>query len=222
MKDRIENLLNSVRLVERELEDILEEIVTSVKPTVPNNVRQLNLAIIVGHTANAPGAGGSGIIKNEYFFHKEMMVPHLKALASPAVSITIYYRDSVGIAGAYEAADQGGADCVIELHYNGAASPQTTGTETLYSSTKGKMLAECVQAEMLEVLKLRDRGVKYVASEGRGGHNLRAGRTPAIIVEPGFGSNVNDATVMRDKVKELASAYVNGALKYWRKANATG
>jgi hypothetical protein len=221
MKQRIENLLNNVRLVERELEDILEELsASSVKPS-PKNVRKLNLAFIVGHTASAPGAGGSGIIKNEYFYHKELMVPHIKAF-SGNVNIMIYYRDGVGITGAYKLADEGGADCVIELHYNGAASVQATGTETLYASDKGKMLAESVQQRMMQTLKLRDRGVKYIPPEGRGGMNLRAGRAPAIIVEPGFGSNVNDATVLRDKVKELAEAYILGAMDYWEKVNATG
>jgi N-acetylmuramoyl-L-alanine amidase len=220
MKQRIENLLNSVRLIERELEDILEELSASTPKPSSNNVRKLNLAFIVGHTQKSPGASGSNIIPNEYFYHRDMMVPHLRKMSNDAVDISIHYRDGIGIAGAYKSADESGADCVIELHYNGAASTQATGTETLYVSEKGKVLAECVQEEMLTALGLRDRGVKYVPRSGRGGYNLRAGNAVAVIVEPAFGSNTDDAVLLRDRVETLAQAYVNGAINYWRKINA--
>jgi hypothetical protein len=219
-RERIENLLNSVRLVERELEDILEELSTSTSKPETKSVRKLNLAFIVGHTAKAPGANGSNIIPNEYFYHRDMMVPYLRKMSNDAVDISIHYRDGIGIAGAYKQADESGADCVIELHYNGAASTQATGTETLYVSEKGKILAKNVQEEMLTALVLRDRGVKYVPRSGRGGYNLRAGKAVAVIVEPAFGSNTSDAILLRDRVEALAQAYVTGAINYWRKINA--
>jgi N-acetylmuramoyl-L-alanine amidase len=65
-----------------------------------------------------------------------------------------------------------------------------TGTETLTSGSVGSVaFAELVQEEILDALGLRDRGLKYVTKEGRGGRSLFAGRAPAILVEPFFGSS---------------------------------
>ena len=101
------------------------------------------------------------------------------------------------------------AEATIELHYN-AASPAATGTETLRCNTQGgRLLAERVHPVMVRAFGLRDRGIKIrKRMHERGYYSLMSGRAPAILLEPGFGTNYRDATAMKQHWPDFAKALV--------------
>ena len=84
--------------------------------------------------------------------------------------------------------------CAVEIHFNGAPSPNVRGGETLYhhTSAKGRSLATGLHGALMTgapVLK-PDRGVKkgwYRMNPTNGPlYFLRKTKCPAVIVEPGF------------------------------------
>ena len=176
----------------------------------------LKLALVVGHEQGAQGAKAvPPIDQHEYVWNTElaqMMVAHINTLSDAEAKI--FFRDTVGIVGAYNAAKEWGADAAIELHFN-SAGPTATGTETLFLTPVSKPLAEAVQDATLATLGLKDRGVKtpQQASGGRGTKSLsQMGPKPSILTEPFFGSNASDAATAAQRKAALAAAQAQAAV----------
>ncbi len=100
-------------------------------------------------------------------------------------------------------ANTGKADIFVSLHFNGWMDPSVRGSEVLHwrTSTEGKRLAGCIQGEMVQSLKFRDRGIK-----GKGFYVLRHTSMPAVIVEPLFITNPLDETWIRDTRNVVAAS----------------
>lgn len=184
------------------------------------------LGIVVGHTATRAGAQGIGL-PPEYHFHRDMadrMVEYARQSYGPAsahpMDVKVFLRDGIGVRGAYRAVDQwAGRDpaATVELHYN-AAGPSARGTETLSSGTSGsRALAERVQAATVQLLGTRNRGlrIRNRQTRGRGWLSLVSGRPPAIITEPGFGSNAGDAALLHERRYEIGRMVVTQAHNYF-------
>ncbi len=184
----------------------------------------IKLALVVGHEEDRPGARAvSPIDANEYAWNHDlakMMADHVNAM--DGAQAEIFFRDGVGIVGAYNAVRQWGADAAMELHFN-SAGPTATGTETLYLKSLSRPLAEAVQDATLTTLGLRDRGVKtpQEASGGRGTRNLsQMGPKPSILTEPFFGSNTADAAAAHQRKPELAAAQAEAAINLLKSLDA--
>lgn len=210
-EDLRRRLLNLVR----EMEDILDELATNSE-NVPQDMVSAEatgkkLALVVGHTSAAPGAHAVDPIgQNEYFWNSDL-AQRMKAYAGQvAQPLAIFFRDNVGIPGAYRRAGEWGADAVIELHFNSVDDSRATGTETVFVTERSKAFARAVQTAMVRVLGLRDRGVKE-PWQGRGRASLTQLAIPSILVEPFFGSNPGDAARAEDRKDELAATIVDTA-----------
>lgn len=149
------------------------------------------IGLIIGHNARAQGAVRVTDKRTEHDWCG-LLAAMILSLDRDRYQIIsrppglAYIRE---IAAAYGAADRTGVAATIELHFNSAASELATGTETLSSGTKGSLrLAGLVQQAQLRALGLRDRGVKIIGRRDRGGESLFAGKAPAILIEPYFGS----------------------------------
>jgi N-acetylmuramoyl-L-alanine amidase len=184
------------------------------------------LGIVVGHTATSAGAKGIDL-PPEYHYHREVadrMADHAKqaygSTAARPMQVKIFLRDGIKVQGAYRAVDQWvGSDpaATVELHYN-AATPSAHGTETLSSGSSGsRALANRVQSGLVALLGTRDRGIRIRnrSNRGRGWLNLVAGRPPAVITEPAFGSNAVDAALLRDRRFEIGRMIVDQAHAYF-------
>eukprot|EP00873_Tetraselmis_striata_P005416 jgi/Tetstr1/425680/TSEL_016100.t1 len=172
------------------------------------------VAIVVGHTKNSPGAsGGAPIHKSEYPWNKGLAAMVHQACMAQGIQSKIFFRDGIGIAGAYKQVAKWGASCVMELHfnsYNGAAH----GTETLYDEDRNagsKAWAQRLQDAMLEALGLHDRGLKERDKGDRGYGSVSALDIPSALTEPFFGDNPSDAHVGEANKQELADALARAA-----------
>lgn len=169
----------------------------------------MKLAIIVGHTAVSGGAVRVTDNVREWDWNR-----HLAKLiaAHDPDSVKIFYRISGGgytreINRVYAEADAWGATATVELHFNSVGTPAAHGTETLTSGTAGSMkLAKLVNDAMVAALGFRDRGLIKRARNERGGLSLWAGRAPAILIEPYFGSNPKECAIADRRKDELAEA----------------
>ena len=208
-----------IRAVVRELEDLLDQL-EEVEPIVaaPSGSGP-KLAIVVGHTRERPGAlGGPPIGTFEYPWNTELAAQMSAAAATLPIQVRTFFRDGVGVAGAYGEAQTWGADASLELHFNSFSSPSATGTETIVGNQRGaKEFGEQVQRAMLDVLGLRSRGVKKPV-DGRGAQNVGVLSKPSILLEPFFGSNPGDAAAGAARKGEYARAVMSAASDWLNRA----
>jgi len=167
------------------------------------------IALVIGHNARAQGAVRVTDGRTEYDWCG-LLAAMVMAL-DPARYVILRRPTGLTYSGeiraAYDAVNASGAVASIELHFNGAAAETATGTETLSSGTQGSMrLASLIQPRMVRALGLRDRGVKIIKRADRGGESLWAGRPPAVLIEPYFGSRRQDCIAADAAMAQLAGA----------------
>lgn len=178
------------------------------------------IALVIGHNARSQGAVRQTDGRTEYDWCGDL------AAAIRACSPGMYevFRRPAGrpysteIRETYAVVDAKGAAASVELHFNGGPT-SASGTETLTSGSKGsRRLAGLIQPAMVQALGLRDRGIIARARNDRGGLSLHAGRAPAVLLEPYFGSNPTDCAAadrhyaaLVQGIHKACVAYINGA-----------
>lgn len=170
------------------------------------------VALVVGHKATSPGAINEATGTSEFEFNLMLAESIADALAGTDVECPIVLRRSYNeLPGDINELNP---DYVVSLHCN-AFNTQATGVETLYyhNSTRGKAMAEILQRNVVNALKLRDRGVKPKHSEDRGGYLLRYTDAPCIIAEPFFIDNNVDFGVAIRYQLDLVDAYTSAILE---------
>jgi len=116
-------------------------------------------------------------------------------------------------------ASNANADIFVSIHSNfavsSAGSPnlQAGGTETYYyaGSTKGSLLAACVQEEVVKQIDGIDRGTKTA-----GFYVLAGTKMPACLLECVFLSNTDEERLLQDPAfrQRIANGIFNGIVKY--------
>jgi len=125
--------------------------------------------------------------------------------------------ESDSIAWRASRANVANCDLLVSLHFN-AASASAHGIETFYceDSTEGEKLAKLVNAELITLTGLMDRGIKKdtQAHCGRLGI-LRQTNCPAILVECGFITNLSENEYVKKHYYTIARAIVRGIKRYY-------
>lgn len=173
----------------------------------------MKVALIVGHKESSPGAGNAKEGINEYVFNNELAHDISDKLGEADIRCEIVYRDEYSKL-PFEINLKVKPDFIVSLHCN-AFDTMATGTEVLYyhSSSRSKQMAEILQKELVDALKLRDRGIRERHTEDRGGYLLRYTEAPCVICEPFFIDNDTDCRVALEYYDDLVMAYVNGIEK---------
>ena len=180
------------------------------------------IALIVGHNPKSQGAVRVTDGKSEYVFNKKL-AEDLKALKPEQYSII--FRDPAGgyakeIDLAYAEANEQRVSGTVELHFNASAAASATGTEVLTSGTRNSMiLCNLLQDKMFLALRLKNRGVKQVTKQQRGGRSLWAGSSPAALIEPFFGSNRNDCEVIDRNYDKFVKALHDACTTFLNRAD---
>ena len=172
------------------------------------------IALVIGHNARFQGAVRVTDKRTEYDINSDLAVA-IRDL-DPARYVIVRRTAGTGEIGrAYAEVDRLGVAASVELHFNSAEAASATGTETLTSGTSNSArLARGVQVAMVRALGLRDRGVKVIARNGRGGASLWTGKPPAILIEPYFGSNPTDCAAADRNFSALARAIHEACVAY--------
>lgn len=173
---------------------------------------RVKLAVVVGHNARAKGAK-SPWLDAEFDFNAVQAQRIKDASLRSKVDVMIFYRTYGGgyvaeIERVYDEVDAWGADYSVELHYN-SARLEAQGTETLRAPTSGsRRLAEAIHPQVLRIFGRGDRGIKMLRKGKRGFHAVMAGRAPAIIIEPAFGSSEQGARSLKQNWPGFAPVLV--------------
>ena len=135
-------------------------------------------------------------------------------LSRPTSDTVLGYSNASSLTERVREANEWGADVFISLHTNAAVNENATGSEALiysYSSETAYGLAKDILEQMTLVTGLRSRGV----IERPGLYVLRKTTMPAVLVEMGFITNVNDAALMVYSPDLFAQGIYRGILKYY-------
>lgn len=175
------------------------------------------LAIVVGHTKIAPGAFATAPLSaSEYPWNSHLAGMIKSAAEAEGHACELFFRDRVGVEGAYEKAEEWDPDAVMELHFN-AANGQARGTETLRGiQPEASEWAECVHDAMLSLYDRSgkaDRGIKKLRPGDRGHQSVsQLENVPSVLIEPFFGDAAEDARLGQEKKdalgKALAAAFI--------------
>lgn len=106
------------------------------------------------------------------------------------------------------------ADIILCIHVNAFPSSEWRGAQVFYQrgSDKSKELAEAIQGEMTRILQNTDRLV-----EPHDTYIMRESKMPAVTVEIGFISNLEEEKLLKDKNYQgkLAWSIYAGTVKYF-------
>jgi len=172
------------------------------------------LAIIVGHTKKDPGAvmvyGGM----SEYEYNLKVAVNMQLMQGAYGIQTQVITRDGIWLRGAYAKAVYFGADAILELHFNSDVSKEATGSMVLVSEeNKIHPLIPHLSSQMLQLFGRRDRGVEVPTKDGRGYGNVNR-PTPYFLLEPFFGSNVDQCKFALDNIIKYAASIMDAVEEY--------
>ena len=161
-------------------------------------------ALVIGHKKSSPGAGNERAGIREFGFNDDLAIRIENKVKKTQIQ-RVYRRTWGELPADINGLDP---DFVLSLHCN-AYNGQASGTEVLYyhKSKVGEGIAKILQRHLVELLGLRDRGLKPKTSEDRGGNLLRYTKAPCVIAEPFFIDNDQDLARVRDDLEGLAGAY---------------
>lgn len=216
------NYLSSLQVMEEE-EDRLDiahpEDRRIVRGSAPDPNTPPDLAIVVGHTRRNKGASSvAPLNESEYSWNSAIADQIKTACAQQSIGCTVFYRDGVGIKGAYAEVQRLKARMCVELHFN-AFNEQVIGTETLHGTLpQSKRMAEIFHDKIISSLDRpsnEDRGLKLRPPGERGGNSLsQLAEIPSILVEPFFGDASHDAKLGHDFTDRYVSAFVSAYQAY--------
>jgi len=221
------DLADRIQSLAEKLDDLLDAIgpfdedqEVDIEPDIPP-IDARRLAIVVGHTQERQGAFAlAPISQNEYPFNKQIAQLMELEAADRGVLAKTFFRDDVGIEGAYRAAVAFEPDSIIELHFNSFDNPAVRGTETLCAEANpdSERLAKIVQESMVSVFGRSgrsNRGIKMRGPGQRGFTSLSsAPSVPSVLVEPFFASNPGECQLAFNRTAEYAAGLVNAFIEF--------
>lgn len=169
----------------------------------------MKICLSVGHSEKEQGAVNQTYGVTEFQFNSALAPLIKEQLHKLGHEVVLVWRES--LKDLPKKINATGADVAVELHCN-AFNKIASGTEVLHypSSKRGAKLAQFIQDSLVDILDLRDRGVKPSERE----LILRATSMPCVILEPGFIDNDVDYLLMKNHKEELALAIASGIHEY--------
>lgn len=171
------------------------------------------VALDPGHGKDPGAVGPTGLKEKDVAF--DITTRLGKLLTSNGINIK-YTRTAdafVGLSERAVIANRWGADYFVSVHCNAATTSSASGTETYHyaGSAKGKALANCIQTELVNTLKLTNRGIKTANFAV-----LRETSMPAVLAEVAFISNPAEEKKLADSAfrQKAAEAIARGICKY--------
>ncbi len=134
-------------------------------------------------------------------------------LSRPTPESVLGTSNATSLAARVNAANSWPADYFISIHSNASTNPSANGSEVYVYRESGAAyeLAEDVLENMVESVGTKDNGVRSNPSL----YVLRRTTMPAILVELGYITNVDDAEKLRNNQTEFARGIYQGILEYF-------
>ncbi|MCF8019241.1 conserved exported protein of unknown function [Petrocella atlantisensis] len=214
-KDQTQITIKSNFIYEYRVEEVGDKI--EIKAYRPKELYNKIVVIDAGHGGRDPGAVANGLQEKDVNLK---MLLYLKNLLDADTSVKVYYTRLTdtfpSLQDRCDIANEIGADFFISIH-NNAFNASENGTETLYfpSNVQDKLtspkLAQIFQKNIVAYTGMKDRGLKQRENL----YLLKNTIMPAVLVEVGFLTNVNDVAKLKDEtfLKTTASALYQSILE---------
>lgn len=171
------------------------------------------VALIIGHNARSKGAF-STIVGSEFSYWKNIAekvkgeIPELVDIyeRKPSTNYVIEMKEVL------KELNKNDYKFCLELHFNSSSSLSAKGCECLvyYKNDKAKKLAIDLMARLQSKFKSTIRGnrglIEVQDSNTRGGYGICNSKDTYILIEPFFGSNIDEAlrfSIVKDVVSLL-------------------
>ena len=183
----------------------------------------IKIYIDQGHNPKNPNAGaeGNGLREQDLVYEIGVRLAALLRanpefdvrLSRPTPDTLLGNSNSESLRLRVNDANSWGADYFISLHTNASSQSAATGSEAfVYSKpSAASELAEDILRELSNYTGLRNRGV----FSRTGLYVLRRTAMPAILLELGFITNPNDASLMLNQPDLFARGIYEGILDYF-------
>jgi N-acetylmuramoyl-L-alanine amidase len=170
----------------------------------------MKIALVIGHSKTSQGAVNKATKLTEFKYNEQLAKDVQQELQKENHEGVLVYRTTLAALPAQVNKLQ--PRIGIEFHCNASAKANAKGAEVLYwhTSTKGKKVAEILQAEIVAALGNPNRGAKPRTLGERGATQLKETNMPYVILEPFFIDNDADLKNAQVKHKELVKAIVRG------------
>ncbi len=182
----------------------------------------IKIYIDQGHNPSSPNAGaeGNGFVEQNLTYEIGIRLANLLRsngnfdvrVSRPTPQSSLGTSNSTSLRARVDGANAFGADYFVSLHANASSNPAVSGSEVLvYSSPSvASELGEDILLWLNRITGLRNRGIV----NRPGLYVLRKTQMPAVLIEMGFISNLNDAMLMNNSPELFAEGIYNGILQY--------
>lgn len=219
-KEEIEKLTEEKEVAKAEIEALREQINTPA----PSPEKPIKIYIDQGHNPTShhnAGASGNGLYEQDITYTVGHLLAELLesdsrfevALSRPTESTVLGTDNQSSLEARVAGAKEFGADYFISIHANAFDAESAHGTEVLVAKTVGTSyeIAQSVLQELVNATGLRNRGIKLREEL----HVLKNATMPAILVEMGFITNAQDASLMSEHPELFARGIYEGILAYF-------
>ncbi len=186
----------------------------------PSEVYDRVLVLDAGHGGKDAGA----LSKDESVYEKNVnlgILLEVKKLLDKE-NIKVYYTrlgdDKVFLRPRVELANAVDCDYFISIHSNASGSTKPSGTEIFYYATEfkqvsSKALATIFSEEIEKTTTLTNRGLVSLKKDDV--YILNHSNVPAILIESGYMTNLNDLNYLKEKENQeaIAKGIYNGILR---------
>lgn len=185
-------------------------------PGIGNNGKKV-VVIDAGHGGKAAGAvytGGPTLKEKDVNIDMALKVEALlKQVEGLDIVMTRSDDKDVSLQGRVEIAESVNADIMVSIHANSMpkGTKPTSGTETLYTKSESKLLAQTIHKYLIVATGLPDRKAKY-----QNLHVDRESSMPTALIETGFLYAGGDVEKITDPAwqNRVAQAIANGITEY--------
>ncbi|MBO8138122.1 MAG: SH3 domain-containing protein [Desulfotomaculum sp.] len=189
------------------------------------NVEDKVIFIDPGHGGKDPGAPGYSrrIWEDEINLDIALKLAAILKQQGAKVELSRYSDRTVDLYQRPMLANRANADIFVSIHSNANPNPAIRGTSTYYYAPYSKpelyeqladrrRLAQCIQTEMVNCLKLQDKGIRQANFAV-----LRAAAMPSVLVETAYMSNPQEEKLLSDSNfrQKVAEAIARGINAYF-------
>lgn len=167
--------------------------------------------IDAGHGGKDPGAVGNSLREKDIVLPVALDVGEILKKHNVEVVYSRTKDQFIELSERAAMANKSNADVFISIHVNAAGNPSARGVETFSypGSSSGAVLSRNIQEQIVsDKIFTANRGTKTANFAV-----LRLTRMPAALVELGFISNPQDATIILNRQKDMALSIAKGVLK---------
>ncbi len=186
-------------------------VVVDEPPTQPPRGGHV-VAIDPGHGGKDPGAiGATGLVEKDVVLDVGLRLRDVLRRQSVRTVMTREADVFVDLADRVPIALRAGATVFVSIHANASTRGLIRGVETYYLKPNSLQLATWIQEEMGRSLGIPDRGIRTANFKV-----LRDSPIPAVLVEVGYLTNLEDEALLRTPAfrQKVAEAIARGVVRF--------